>query len=131
MQKTQNFLSMSADHRTRSTHLSREKPIVLKKKKTILDAFWSWLDEQKPRKGSRFETAVKYAQNRKYTLMTYLEDGHCSFSNNLSENAIRPFTVGRKKTGCSAQLQKVPLPVHWSTQWSRWQRPMSLTFINT
>ena len=38
----------------------------------ILDAFWSWLDEQKPRKGSRFETAVKYAQNRKYTLMTYL-----------------------------------------------------------
>ena len=26
----------------------------------------------------------------------YLEDGHCSFSNNLSENAIRPFTVGRK-----------------------------------
>ena len=27
--------------------------------------------------------------------MTYLEDGRCSFSNNLSENAIRPFTVGR------------------------------------
>ena len=23
--------------------------------------------------------------------MTYLEDGRCSFSNNLSENAIRPF----------------------------------------
>lgn len=28
--------------------------------------------------------------------MTYLEDGRCSFSNNLRENAIRPFTVGRK-----------------------------------
>lgn len=28
--------------------------------------------------------------------MMYLEDGHCSFSNNLSKNAIRPFTVGRK-----------------------------------
>lgn len=28
--------------------------------------------------------------------MVYLEDGHRSFSNNLSENAIRPFTVGRK-----------------------------------
>ena len=28
--------------------------------------------------------------------MTYLEDGHCSLSNNLSENAIRPFTVGRR-----------------------------------
>ena len=42
------------------------------KEKPILDAFCSWLDEQKPRKGSRFETAVKYAQNRKDTLMTYL-----------------------------------------------------------
>ena len=28
--------------------------------------------------------------------MTYLEDGRCSFSNNLSENAIRPITLGRK-----------------------------------
>ncbi len=28
--------------------------------------------------------------------MTYLEDGRSSFPNNLSENAIRPFTAGRK-----------------------------------
>jgi len=28
--------------------------------------------------------------------MTYLEDGRCSFSNNLNENSIRPFTVGRR-----------------------------------
>ena len=47
-------------------------------------------------KGSSFETAVKYAQNRKDTLMIYLEDGHCSISNNLCENVIRLFTVGRK-----------------------------------
>ena len=26
----------------------------------------------------------------------HLEDGRCSFTNNLSENAIRPFAVGRK-----------------------------------
>lgn len=32
----QSFLSMSADHRTRSTHLSREKSIVLKKKNRYL-----------------------------------------------------------------------------------------------
>ena len=43
-----------------------------------------------------FDQAVKYAQNRKPYLYTYLEDGRCSLSNNLSENAIRPFTVGRK-----------------------------------
>ena len=29
-------------------------------------------------------------------MMTYLEDGHCSISNNLSENSIRPVTVGRR-----------------------------------
>jgi len=52
----------------------QRKAYRLEKEKTILDAFWSWLDEQKPRKGSRFETAVKYAQNRKDTLMTYLLD---------------------------------------------------------
>ena len=28
--------------------------------------------------------------------MTYLEDGRCSLSNNLSENSIRPVNVGRK-----------------------------------
>ena len=40
--------------------------------------------------------AVTYIQNREPYLTTYLEDGKCSFSNNLSENAIRPFVVGRK-----------------------------------
>ncbi len=28
-------------------------------------------------------------------MMTYLKDGHCSLSNNMSENSIRPVTVGR------------------------------------
>lgn len=68
----------------------------LKKEKPVLDAFWEWVSGQSPRKGSRFEKAVNYALNHKAAFMTYLEDGRCSFSNNLSENAIRPFTVGRK-----------------------------------
>ena len=42
------------------------------------------------------DKAITYIKNRRDTLETYLEDGRCSFSNNLSENAIRPFTVGRK-----------------------------------
>jgi len=28
--------------------------------------------------------------------MNYLLDGDCSISNNLAENSIRPFTIGRK-----------------------------------
>jgi hypothetical protein len=39
--------------------------------------------------------AVIYVENRRPTAETYLEDGRCSFTNNLSENAIRPFTIGR------------------------------------
>ncbi len=74
----------------------QRKTYRLEKEKPVLDAFWTWLEQQKPTKGTRFEKAVNYALNRKDTLMTYLEDGHCSISNNLSENAIRPFTVGRK-----------------------------------
>ena len=68
----------------------------LEKEKPILDAFWKWLSQQAPKKETRLEKAVNYAQNHKNEFMTYLEDGRCSFSNNLSENAIRPFTVGRR-----------------------------------
>ena len=42
------------------------------------------------------DKAVTYIQNRRSCLTTYLEDGRYSISNNLSENAIRPFTVARK-----------------------------------
>ena len=42
------------------------------------------------------DRAVTYIRNRKDTLMTYLEDGRCSLSNNPSENSIRPVTLGRK-----------------------------------
>ncbi len=54
------------------------------------------LDTLTPRKGTRLAKAVNYAQNQKPYFMNYLDDGRCSFSNNRSENAIRPFTVGRK-----------------------------------
>jgi transposase/uncharacterized coiled-coil protein SlyX len=72
------------------------KEYRLKKEKPIIEAFLAWVSAQNPKKGTRLERAVNYALNRKDFLMTYLEDGRCSFSNNLSENAIRPFTVGRK-----------------------------------
>ena len=74
----------------------QRKEYRLQKEKPVLDAFWAWLSQQAPKKGTRFEKAVNYAQNHKELSMTYLEDGRCSFSNNLSENSIRPFTLGRK-----------------------------------
>ena len=44
----------------------------------------------------RMDKAVTYIQNRRSYLTIHLEDERCSFSNNLSENAICPFTVDRK-----------------------------------
>lgn len=67
---------------------SQERPII--------EGFLSWLDKQEPVRNSRLDKAVTYVRNRKEHLATYLEDGRCSFSNNLSENSIRPFVVGRK-----------------------------------
>ncbi len=72
------------------------KKARLEKEKPVVEGFLSWLDQQAPVRGSRMDKAVTYIQNRRSYLTTYLEDGRCSFSNNLSENAIRPFTVGRK-----------------------------------
>ncbi|WP_027399110.1 IS66 family transposase, partial [Anaerovorax odorimutans] len=37
-----------------------------------------------------------YALNQKEGLMTFLTDGNIAISNNLAENSIRPFTVGRR-----------------------------------
>ena len=72
----------------KKARMNREKP--------VLDAFWTWLDTQKPVRGSRFDAAVTYIRNRKEFLETYLEDGSCSFSNNATERSAKAFVTGRK-----------------------------------
>ena len=68
----------------------------LELEKPVLEAFWCWLDSVNALKGSALGKAVTYAQNQKPYMENYLLDGRCSISNNAAENAIRPFTVGRK-----------------------------------
>lgn len=68
----------------------------LELEKPVLEAFWYWLDGLNVLKGSALGKAVTYAQNQKVYMEKYLLDGRCSLSNNAAENAIRPFTVGRK-----------------------------------
>lgn len=70
----------------------------LVQEKPVLDAFWSWVKETSPKVlgSSRLGKAFQYANNQKEGLMNYLLDGNCSISNNLAENSIRPFTIGRK-----------------------------------
>ena len=68
----------------------------LELEKTVLDAFWCWAESLNTLKGSALGKAVTYAINQKPYMENYLLDGRCSLSNNAAENAIRPFTVGRK-----------------------------------
>lgn len=56
----------------------------------------AWIDKQNAPHGSRLARALTYTRNQQNYMMTYLEDGHCSISNNMSENSIRPITVGRR-----------------------------------
>ena len=68
----------------------------LELEKPVLDAFWCWLESLNVLKGSALGKAVTYARNQKPYMENYLLDGRCAISNNAAENAIRPFTVGRK-----------------------------------
>ena len=68
----------------------------LKDEKPVIKAFLDWADKQVVTGNSKFAKALTYLKNRRNDLMTYLEDDHCSLSNNWSENSIRPVTVGRK-----------------------------------
>lgn len=68
----------------------------LKDQKPVIEGFLSWIKQVNPGSNGKLKKAITYINNRHDSLMTYFEDGRCSLSNNLSENAIRPVTVGRK-----------------------------------
>jgi len=66
--------------------------------KPILDDFKKWLKKKKqqtPPKGL-LGKAVAYTLNQWHRLIGYIEDGHLAIDNNMAENSIRPFVVGRK-----------------------------------
>lgn len=66
--------------------------------KPLVDTFHSWLLEHMPRvpPQSLLGKAISYALGQWKRLERYLEDGRLRMDNNLAENAIRPFVVGRK-----------------------------------
>ena len=100
------------EKRIREKHMDADaiKDVRNKMERPVLDAFFTWLDRQKPVKGSRFDKAVTYIRNRKPYLLTYLEDGRCSLSNNLTEQGCKSFVIGRKNWLFSDQ----PIGAHTS-----------------
>ncbi len=66
--------------------------------KPILEDLKKWLSKkslQTPPKGL-LGKAVSYALNQWHRLIGYIEDGHLTPDNNMAENSIRPFVIGRK-----------------------------------
>jgi len=64
----------------------------------ILENFKGWLDEhvEQVPPSSLLGKAIAYARGQWDRLLVYVEDGILSPDNNIAENAIRPFCVGRK-----------------------------------
>ena len=78
----------------------------------LLAEFKAWLEKRKdqtPPKGLLGQ-AINYVLSRWSRLIRYLENGHITPDNNSADNAIRPFAVGREKTGCSQAARAGPMP---------------------
>ena len=84
----------------RQRQLSAEEIVALRKEKAIpvLDEFKTWMDrriDQTPPKGLLGQ-ALNYAITRWEKLIRYTENGYITPDNNMVENDIRPFAVGRR-----------------------------------
>jgi transposase len=68
------------------------------KAKPLLDKFKGWLETNRPLTPPKglLGKAISYTLSNWKKLLIYLEDGRLRPDNNLVENAIRPFVVGRK-----------------------------------
>jgi transposase len=83
----ENNLSSDARHELRQ---EQSKP--------VLDKFKIWLDHHltTTSEQAKIGKAIRYCLNHWTELNNYLKDGRIEIDNNLIENAIRPFALGRK-----------------------------------
>lgn len=84
----------------RQRDLHPDEIVCLRKEQAVavLEEFKAWMDKrfsQTPPKGL-LGRALNYAIEQWPRLIRYLENGHITPDNNMAENAIRPFVVGRK-----------------------------------
>jgi transposase len=88
------------EKRARKQKLSSQELLKLRQKKAkpILDKMYIWLVKKfkhvTPQ--SLMAKAVKYTLNQWERLSGYIDSGYATPDNNLAENAIRPFCVGRR-----------------------------------
>jgi transposase len=84
----------------RDRTLSPQDRFALREQKStiLLTSFKTWLDNHltKTSEQSKIGEAIRYTLSNWELLNNYLKDGRIEIDNNLIENAIRPFAVGRK-----------------------------------
>jgi hypothetical protein len=84
----------------RENNLSAESRCELRQKQSqpVLDTFKIWLDHHltKTSEQGKIGKAIRYCLNHWIELNNYLKDGRIEIDNNLIENTIRPFVLGRK-----------------------------------
>lgn len=90
----------AVEKEARENNLSSEQRYLLRKEKStpILNAFKKWLDLHlvKTSEHGKIGKAIRYCLSNWVELTNYLKDGRIEIDNNLIENAIRPFALGRK-----------------------------------
>jgi transposase len=80
----------------------KDEPEEVKRQRRQADAaatltkFKAWLDKQSVPPQTLLGKAIAYTLSQWPRLIVYLEDGRLNIDNNLVENAIRPFAIGRK-----------------------------------
>lgn len=86
------------DLREKNSSSQTRFDIRKEKAEPILISFKTWLDTHptKTPEQSKIGGAIRYALSNWQALTSYLKDGRIEIDNNLLENAIRPFALGRK-----------------------------------
>jgi len=80
-----------------------------KRSRPILDEIRKWLEKTLPHipPSSATGQALNYLHNEWDELIRYLDDGRLEIDNNLAENAIRPFVIGRRNWLFSTSVKGV------------------------
>jgi len=98
LNRIKKLYAVEHEAKDREFEAAQIKELRQEKSVPILDAFKKWLDnkvDQVPPK-SLLGKAISYSLGQWDRLIRYTEDGILTPDNNIAENAIRPFVVGRK-----------------------------------
>ena len=93
IQKLYKIEKQARDFEPEQRHLYRQEHA-----RPILDKLRAWCDTSLPQVPPQMATgkALYYLNEQWDKLIRYLDDGRLEIDNNLTENAIRPFVIGRK-----------------------------------